>query len=261
MSQISVILTVFNNSTRVIPTLESIAWADEIIVVDMFSKDDTEAVCRNFSNVRFFQRLDYVHGNLNFGMDQTNFDWVIKLDSDEVLNSELQTSIQQFVKNPAEDIVGCWFLSIQYMFGKPMRYGPGFGGAPRRCMFRRGSVRYNVQSEHEDFEVQRPGRWVTLNGYYEHFTNATVREAITKYVYYAEEDVRRMHQEDLRPEHPALAIWRGMRLFWMFYWKQKGYKDGRFGFYAAIFRGAIQHWVTQAVIWQAAMKLATPGGK
>lgn len=248
-SSVTVVTPVFNNSAKVVPTLESVRWADEVIVVDMFSTDDTETVCRRYPNVKFHLRKDYIYGNVNFGIDQALSDWVIRLDSDEVLNPALQQSIRDFLAAPPDDVVGCIFPSVQYMFGRPMRFGPGLGGPPRRCMFRRGAARYKVQSEHEDFEVLREGRWVTLEGYYEHFTNATVREIVTKYIYYSEKDAERIDFATYRPCHPALVMWRGLRLFWLHYWKQNGYREGIFGFYTSLMRGAVQHWIAQAVLW------------
>ena len=50
--------------------LESVAWADEIVLVDMFSTDDTAAVCADFPNCRLHEREDYIFGNVNFGFDQ-----------------------------------------------------------------------------------------------------------------------------------------------------------------------------------------------
>jgi glycosyltransferase involved in cell wall biosynthesis len=245
----SVVTPVLNNGRRIIPTLESVRWADEVIVVDMFSTDDTEQVCGSYPNVRFFQRQDYIYGNVNFGFAQATSDWVIRLDSDEVLNPELQQSILTFLQSPPRDVVGCIFPSVQYMFGRPMRFGPGFGGPPRRCMFRRGAARYRVQSEHEDFEVTQAGRWIALAGHYEHFTNATVREIVTQYVYYAEKDVERAAGVWPKPTNPGLVFWRGLRLFWLFYWKMKGYREGCFGFYTSLMRGAVQYWIAQAEEW------------
>jgi glycosyltransferase involved in cell wall biosynthesis len=254
MQSVTVVTPVFNNGERIIPMLESIHWADQIIIVDMFSTDDTTAICRRYTNVKLFHRKDYIYGNVNFAMNQATSDWVIRLDSDEVLTAQLQTSIRRFLSDPPGDVAGCYFASLQYMFGRAMRYGPGLNGPPRRCMFRRGSARYRVLSEHEDFECMATGRWILLDGYYEHYTNATIRECVTKYIYYAEKDAERIEPANLQLDHPLFVVLRGLRLFWMFYWEKQGYREGRFGFYTSFFRGAIQYWITQAVLWSRSLQ-------
>src|SRR5437016_13512356 len=73
--------------------LESLRFCDEVIIVDMFSTDDTQKICESYPNVRFFQRQDYIYGNFNFGMEQARSQWIIRLDSDERLSPELQDEI------------------------------------------------------------------------------------------------------------------------------------------------------------------------
>jgi glycosyltransferase involved in cell wall biosynthesis len=148
---VAVVIPTLNAEASLRRTLESVTWADEIVIVDMFSTDGTLGICQEYPNVRLFQRIDYIFANVNFGMEQARTDWVIRLDSDEVLNEELQHSIQHVLAHPEPDVSGYSFPSIQYMFGLPMQYGPGLRERNiRKCMFRRGTARYACQSEHED---------------------------------------------------------------------------------------------------------------
>lgn len=257
------VIPTFNVEAILRQTLESVAWADEIIVVDMFSTDRTVEICQEYPNVRIFRREGYIFGNVNFGMEQARTDWVIRLDSDEVLNEELQRSIQHVLAHPEPDVSGYWFPSIQYMFGLPMHYGPGLRERNlRKCMFRRGTAHYACRSEHED--ITTTGKLKVLNGCYEHFTNHTVSEVVAKFNYYTDKDVERVDPDRLSPPSIPGLLFRSIRVFMLYYVQCRGYKDGYLGFFSSLFRGPIYICVEEAKRWEAwrqgAVKVSVPAG-
>ncbi len=101
--KISAVIITWNeqrNIKRCIESLEQVV--DEIVVVDSFSTDDTEKICRSL-NVRFIQNP--FHGHIeqkNFALDQASYDYVLSLDADEALSQTLRESIKQ-VKEHAEE--------------------------------------------------------------------------------------------------------------------------------------------------------------
>src|SRR5690242_3676391 len=94
-STVAVVIPVFNVERIVKPTLESVKWCDEIIIVDMFSTDRTKEICTSYPNCRFFEKKGYIYENVNYGIDQAKSDWIIRLDSDEVVSPELRKSIEE----------------------------------------------------------------------------------------------------------------------------------------------------------------------
>jgi glycosyltransferase involved in cell wall biosynthesis len=247
---VAVVIPTLNVEKIIERCLDALIWADEVIIVDMFSTDSTRAICERYPNVRFFERKDYIFANVNFGMEQANTDWVIRLDSDEVLNKELQESIQRVLKNPDPRISGYYFPSIQYMFSLPMEYGVARRGVTKRkCMFRKGTAHYECKSEHED--ITTTGEFGILQGYYEHFTNHTTEEIVRKFNYYTEKDVERVKPEDLRPPQPGKLLYRAARMFILYYFQWKGYKDGRLGFFSSLFRGPVYMFIEEAKRWEA----------
>ncbi|HZO87535.1 MAG TPA: glycosyltransferase family 2 protein [Chthonomonadaceae bacterium] len=247
---VAVVIPTFNVEAIIERCLDNVAWADEIVIVDMFSTDSTVEVCRRYPNVRVFQRKDYIFANVNFGMEQARADWVIRLDSDEVLNPELQRSIQRALENPDPDVSGYYFPSIQHMFGLPMRYGVGLRElCLRPCMFRKGTARYACQAEHE--EITWTGTLKVLDGYYEHFTNHTAAEFIRKVNYYTDRDVERADPATLKPPRPWYLWYRAIRMFILYYVQWKGYKDGYLGFFSSLFRGPVTMFIEEAKRWEA----------
>jgi glycosyltransferase involved in cell wall biosynthesis len=247
---VAVVIPTYNVETIIAHCLDALTWADEVIVVDMFSTDGTRALCERYPNVRFFERKDYIYGNVNFGMEQAKSDWAIRLDSDEVLNRELQESIQRVLRTPEPGISGYYFPSIQYMFGLPMSHGVARRGVTKRkCMFRKGTARYECKSEHED--ITTTGAFGVLDGYYEHFTNHTTEEVVRKFNYYTEKDVERLQPEDLCPPQPGKLLYRAARMFILYYFQWKGYKDGYLGFFSSLFRGPVYLFIEEAKRWEA----------
>lgn len=212
-------------------TLESLWFCDEVIVVDMFSTDDTEKVCSGYPNVRYFPRNDYIYGNFNYGLDQATSEWVIRLDSDERLSPELQDEIVALLAgDPDCDYYDAPFVS--YICGHPIRHGMAWEQPVRKTLFRRGTLRYKVESEHEDLTpaVDRPLRRGLLTHRYHHFSTPDISTFWRKLDYYADKDYERADLTHWRPT----PVWRLLvsiaRGFFRQYVRERGYRDGYPGF-------------------------------
>ena len=247
---VAVVIPILNVEKIIRKCLDQLKWADEVVLVDMFSTDNTRAICETYPNVRFFERKDYIYGNVNYGMQQATTDWVIRLDSDEILNEALQKSVIRFLENPDPNVNTVIFPSVQYMFGMPMHHGVGLPElVQRKCMFRKGTAYYEAKTEHED--ITSKGPFALLDGYYEHLTNHTTEEVVRKFNYYTDKDVERLKPEELRPPNPRKIIYKAVRTFILFYFQYKGYKDGYLGFFSSLFRGCIYMFIEEAKRWEA----------
>jgi glycosyltransferase involved in cell wall biosynthesis len=245
----AVVIPTYNVASIIRPCLDSVSFADEVIIVDMFSTDETEEVCRSYPNVRFFQRLDYIYGNFNYGVDQATSDWIIKLDSDEVLNHELQQEVMRVLAKPEPGLKGYYFPSVQHMFGMAMRHGVGAPSVTARVsMFLRGTARYQVRAEHEGLCAQGPFGW--FKGYYEHYTNHTTSEVIRKFDYYTNKDIDRVPPDQLTAPSVWRIVYRCLRQFIWMYIQMGGYKDGALGFFSSAFRGPVYILIEEAKRWE-----------
>lgn len=246
---VAVIIPTKNVAAFFRPTLESIRFADEVIVVDMASTDGTQALCSEYDNVRVIDKVDYIYANVNAGFDAATTDWVIRLDSDEVLTPELQNEILAFLESPPANINTIRFLGRHHMFGLPMSWGVGHPSrSMRNHMFRKGTARYPCKLEHEDLDVT-PDSMDFVHPY-NHYTNHTVEEVVQKFNYYTQRDVERLTKDERTAENPFKLIYQGLRLFVLYYVQWKGYRDGMLGFYSSLFRGPIYLWIDRAKRWE-----------
>ena len=98
---LSAVIITFNeerNIERCLASLQGVA--DEIIVIDSFSKDKTAEICAKY-NVKFIENPFEGHiQQKNFAIDQASHDWILSLDADEALTDELKTSILEMKANP-----------------------------------------------------------------------------------------------------------------------------------------------------------------
>lgn len=99
MQKLSVVIITFNEQKNIGRCLESVQGvADDIVIVDSFSTDDTPAICKNF-NLNFIQRKwEGYSDTKNFANAQAKYDWVLSLDADEALSEELKKSILEIKK-------------------------------------------------------------------------------------------------------------------------------------------------------------------
>ena len=156
--QISPLILTHNEAPNLPRTLEKLAWAREIVVLDSFSTDETESICRKVPSVRFVQhKFDDHTSQWNFGVDQCRSDWVLALDADYILSDELARELQEW--NASADM-DAYFARFTYcIHGRPLR---GALYPARAVLFRKDRCRY-VPDGHTQL-LRVAGRTASLNG-------------------------------------------------------------------------------------------------
>jgi glycosyltransferase involved in cell wall biosynthesis len=233
---ISVVLTTENRARLLEGCLASVAWADEIIVVDQFSTDDTADVCGRYPQCRRTELRDYVNVCMNLGFAQATSDWVMRIDTDERITSELAGEIAGILRDPPPGVVGFEFWERPVMLGHELRWG--FGRRHhRKMMWRRGEAQYGAVDSHED--VVTEGRWLVAEHGYLHLNNPTVGTYLAKTDYWTERDVERAALPSEPPSQYEM-VKEMTRAFYLYYLKQRGYRDGWVGLVDATMRSVYQ---------------------
>jgi glycosyltransferase involved in cell wall biosynthesis len=145
-----------NEAPNIRRTLEKLTWAKEVVVVDSFSTDETEAICRKIPSVRFIQRkFDDHTSQWNFGVEQCRSDWVLALDADYVLSDDLVRELQVF--QPTGD-AGAYFAHFSYcVHGRPLR---GTLYPPRAVLFQRDRCRYEPDGHTQLLRIVGKSAWL-----------------------------------------------------------------------------------------------------
>lgn len=238
---LTVVIPTKNVAHLIADCLASVAWADEILVIDMFSTDKTHEICHSFERCRVIERDDYIFGNVNHGIDEAACDWVLRLDSDERITPELAAEIQGILADPPHGVDGymCW--ERIFVLGREIHHG--FGRRHhRRILFRKGVGRYAVRREHEDLEYT--GHWETAEHGYLHLNYRSVGDYLQKMDYYIERDLDRTALPRTVPGTHRGVV-EAVRAFYLYYLRYQGFRDGWVGLLDASMR-AIYQWVAYA---------------
>ena len=149
--QLSVVLITLNSEKTIAKTLEAVAWADEIILVDSGSTDKTLKIAQQFKAKVIYRAFDGYGSQKNFATTQASNDWILSLDDDEILTPELQKEIQSLDLQKS-DFQGFRVPRSLIFLGKLLR----FSGEYRRLtlrLFNRKYGNWNAEYVHESVEV------------------------------------------------------------------------------------------------------------
>lgn len=121
MKKITAIIPTLNEEERVGNALRSVEFADEIIVIDSFSTDNTVNIVKE-TKARLLQRkFDDFSSQKNYAIDNASYDWIVWLDADEVINDTLRKEILSSVKDPG-GYVGFYVYRTFFFKEKALRY-------------------------------------------------------------------------------------------------------------------------------------------
>jgi glycosyltransferase involved in cell wall biosynthesis len=162
MKLIIIILT-FNEEIHLKRCIESLqSLKAEILVVDSFSTDRTIEIARN-SGAQILQHVFLNHANqFNWALEQlnSNFDWVLRIDADEVLTTELCDEINNRLSLLSSDVSGVLVRRITIFQGKLIKYGGTRVKILRLFRFGRGKFENRWMDEH----LSVAGKIIQFNG-------------------------------------------------------------------------------------------------
>jgi glycosyltransferase involved in cell wall biosynthesis len=143
--KISFAILTFNEAANLGRTLESVAWADELVVVDSGSTDDTLAIAKRFNARIYVEPWKGYGGQMNSALDKCTSPWVFSLDADEVLTPELILEIRTLLAgNPGYSAYTV--PRLNQIFGRWMRHGGLYPDRKLR-LFRAGTARLREDTE------------------------------------------------------------------------------------------------------------------
>ena len=152
--RLSVVVITLNEEDRIRDCLASVAWADEIIVVDAGSEDKTAAVAREFTDHVFIHPWQGFAAQKNFGIEQATGDWILSLDADEQVEAALRAEIRTTIA-AADARPGYRIARRNIMWSHWMRHGGLYPDWQLR-LFRRGRGRFSDRAVHESLTVDAP---------------------------------------------------------------------------------------------------------
>jgi glycosyltransferase involved in cell wall biosynthesis len=226
---VSVIVITKNEEANISRCLASVAWANEVVVIDSGSTDGTVKIARQFT--------PHVHGEAwhgfgpqkNLALSRATGDWVLSLDADEWVSDDLREALQEIAQDGSRH--DAWSMPRSSSFcGRLMRHS---GWWPDHVIrfFRRGTAEFSDDPVHERLVVR--GTIGKLKTPLLHETYRSLDQVIEKMNLYSQLAARGMHARGRRSSVLA-AIARGLWAFLRTYVLRAGFLDGREGFMVAV---------------------------
>ena len=226
MLPLSVIITTHNEADNIRGVLASVAWAQEVIVVDSYSTDGTKKIAKSLGATVWERAYQGPAEQKNWAIPRASFAWVLILDADERVTENLRIEIQEIVKNqPLKDAY--WIRRQNHFMGKRVRYS-GWQGDKVIRLVRRDRGRYQQKQVHE--EIETVGLQVsTLQQPLLHFTFKNVAHYLAKIERYAIWSAQDHFHKTPRVTFFHLYLKPLFRFCKHYFW-QLGILDGQVGF-------------------------------
>ncbi len=217
------LLTITKNAGETFEkTLDSVGdLADEIVVIDDYSSDNTVEIACNAKADVYFNHEPNLGKQKQYGLEKTTGDWVLLLDADEQLSAGLKKEIVTLLKLGSE-YDGFIIPYQNHFLGRPLKYG-GENYKMLR-LFRRSAGIISEALVHEHVSVHK-GKIGELKHNINHYSYRSLWQMFTKFSHYAYHEAL---QKAARNEHSSLKklTMYPAHMFYARFIKDKGYKDG-----------------------------------
>ena len=229
MQKISAFILTFNEAEKIKAAVESVLWANEIVVVDSFSTDDTADIAAGLG-ARVVQVPFKGFGDLrNQAVTACRYEWIFSLDADERCTKAVRDEILALIAgSPACDVYRVPRRS--YMMGRWIRGSGWHPNFRQPQLFRAGSMRYTLEPVHEGYEVLSDKPVGTLQNAIWQFPFRNLEEVIRKMNRYSSLGVPKIAHKRVSM---ASACGHGLWSFLKHYIFKLGFIDGWAGFVIA----------------------------
>lgn len=229
---ISVAIIAYNEKDNIRRCLESLSWADEIVVVDNGSDDGTLDICAEFKCRVIHHEWEGYARQKNFSLSQASCDWILSLDADEVITDAGSSEIQSTIESASFDVYS--IPRLNSFLGRWMHHGGWYPDRQIR-LFRKGCGEFKLVPIHESFQPYKQDTKIgRLNQPMQHYTYNSVSSFMKKSETYSSLDADRMISQGKLPKSMISALIFSMPIkFAEVYIYKSGWKDGIHGFISA----------------------------
>ncbi len=247
---ISVCIIALNEEKRISPCLESVGFADEIIVVDGGSADATVKTAKQFKAKVFLRPFDHFVNQKNYAVSLAGREWVLVADADEVVTPELKQEILTLTadqKHLSEKPCSAWRIPRRnFYMGQWIMHGGWYPDFSIR-LFRNGSGEFTGGTVHETFRLYE-GSYCTLKNDLLHYSYRTISEHLSRIDQYS----TLIAQDKFRRGRRSSVLWavmKGLSKFFIMYIIKMGFLDGRAGLALAA-TGGFYNFLKYIKLWE-----------
>lgn len=241
--KLSVIIITYNEEKNIQDCLESVKWADEIVIVDAESNDSTIEIAKKYTDNIFIRKWEGYSSQRKFSLEKANNEWVLSLDADERVSNKLKNEIE-FILSNDNDFNGYFIPRLNFFNHKEIKTCFWYPDYQLR-LFKKNFAGVIDRKVHEGFEVT--GKIGYLKNDIIHKAHQNFNDTFRKINIYshlqAQEKInsKKVKARDLIL-HPLAA-------FLNHFISRKGYKDGIYGLMVSLIH-MMTNMMTYMKIWE-----------
>jgi len=211
LPKISAVVIARNEERNIRACLETLQWADELVVVDNMSTDGTARISREFTDKVYRQEFTGFGRLRNEGVAHATHDWVFSLDADERATLEVQKELYQRLQDGPDAQAYC-IPRRNHFLGKWIKYSGWYPDYRHPQLFYKNSMRYTEDVIHEGYEVD--GTVGYLRAPINHYPFRDIQHYLEKMNRYTSLMAEKMNQEGRRFRvhqlltHPSFAFFK-----------------------------------------------------
>ncbi|EKD90466.1 MAG: glycosyl transferase family protein [uncultured bacterium] len=247
-NKISVVINTFNEEAVLERAIKSVFWADEILVCDMHSDDNSAVLAKKLgAKVILYKKVNFVEPARNFAISKTENEWILILDPDEEVPDGLEGKLREiidgegvttYVEIPRKNIIfGKWVKASQWWPDYNIRF------------FKKGSVNWSnkihrsPKTEGQGIKLRSEERWAIIHHHYE-----SVSQFIKRMDRYTDIQARELREEGYDFDWKDL-IKKPLSEFLGRYFANRGFEDGLHGL-SLSFLQAFSFLVVYLKVWE-----------
>jgi glycosyltransferase involved in cell wall biosynthesis len=231
MNKISVYIIAYNEAEKIRSAIQTVLWADEIVVADSHSQDDTAAIAESLG-ARVVQIEFRGFGDLrNQAMAACTHEWIFSLDADERCTPEVRDEIRTILSAPQTDAY--YIPRKNFFMGRWMRYSGFYPDYRQPQLFKKGVLVFKDDPVHEEYTIvsERPAAYLRNPIWQFPFKN--LEEVVHKANKYSTLGAEKLARKG-RKATMGTALLHGLWAFFHMYILKRGILDGWPGFVIAI---------------------------
>ena len=234
-SPLSVVILTKNEEARIGPCLDSVKWADELVVVDDESTDKTREIARQYTDKIFVRKMDVEGRHRNWAYSQAKNIWVLSLDADEIATPQLEEEIIKVLSVPPKEN-GFTIPRRNYIGNYWVKYG-GWYPSPQLKLFRKDKFRYEEVAVHPRAFMDDPCGHLSADII--HYSYKSFEDFLQKLNNQTTREAEKWFAQN-KPMRLGRFLYRTIDRFLRTYVGRKGCKDGFIGFVVAFYAGLYQ---------------------
>lgn len=243
VEKLSVVIIAGNEEKNIKDCLESVKWADEIVVIDSESMDRTREIAGNYTKKIFVKKWEGFAEQRKFSIEKASYNWVLSIDADERVSPELKIEIKEVLKD--NNRKSGYRIPFENFFLNKLIKSCGWYPDYHMRLFDKNATAFTNRKVHEAFEVK--GETGYLTSHIIHYTHQSINETIKKINEYSY--LQALEKKDGKKVKAINLILNPIAAFLNHFISRKGFKDGVHGLMVSLIH-ALTNLLTYMKTWE-----------